>query len=591
MSVAQHINFPMEYFVALHKLVSAPGSTYPAYTPNHIGARIQLQHTRLNIQRWRHHLIGYEGADLVQYLEYGFPIGLSEDKIEELVPTLRNHGSSYQFFTYLDKFLSTGLERCELAGPFKAPPFDSVHVSPLMTAIKKPDGRRSVFDATFGEMSLNNCTPQDTYLNQTVAYDFPKIEDFKRIVLSCGQGSYLWKRDLSRYYLQLPVDPTEYPLLCFVWRFMMFFFCALMFGLRHAGLQGQKVTTAVTWIHRNLGLDTDAQTPYKSLNYSDDIGGGEGALERAKQSFEALGLLFTDLGLDESTSKAHPPSTSMPYLGIQFDTVLMRMSIPPEKIAEVREEISLWLKRSTASKKSLQQLLGKLFWVSRCVKFSRGFMGRLLTQLQHMHSLPDQKKTKLSDGCKQDIQWWDRYLRRFNGIEMLYPSDPLDLSLSQLLDTSALVNCGDAYPGGGGAYFGGEYWSRKFPDWLTDQSTPIHLLEFWVVVASAWLWGETWRGKLVYVFCDNVAVVEVLDKEKPKDPRMLQLLQEYLYIVCTRGFTPVFKKVGTADNDLADFLSRNHDKSATKSYFKSKNLPMRTCIPAPDHLFTLRSNW
>ena len=347
----------------------------------------------------------------------------------------------------------------------------------------------------------------------------------------------------------------------------------------------------MTWIHRNLGLETDDQAPFKSLNYSDDIGGGEKSLERATQSFQALGHLFTDLGLDESTAKAHPPSTSMPYLGIQFDTVQMRMSIPPEKIAEVREEISLWMKRSTASKKSLQQLLGRLFWVSRCVKFSRGFMGRLITQLQHMHSLPDQKKTKLSEGCKQDIQWWNRYLRRFNGIEMLYPSDPLDLPLSQLLDTSALVNCGDAYPGGGGAYFGGEYWSRKFPDWLTAQSTPIHLLEFWVVVASAWLWGEAWRGSLVYVFCDNVAVVEVLDKEKPKDPRMLELLQEYLYIVCTRGFIPAFKEVGTADNDLADFLSRNHDQSATKAYFRSKNLPMRTFIPAPDHLFTLRSNW
>ena len=188
-TLAQRLDFPMEYFVALHKLVSAPGSTYPAYTPNHRGARIPLQHTRLNIQRWRHHLIGYEGADLIQYLQYGFPIGLSEDRTEELVPTLRNHGSSYQFYTYIDKFLSTGLERCELAGPFKAPPFDSVHVSPLMTATKRPDGRRSVFDATFGEMSLNDCTPQDTYLNQTVAYDFPKIEDFKRIVLSCGQGS------------------------------------------------------------------------------------------------------------------------------------------------------------------------------------------------------------------------------------------------------------------------------------------------------------------------------------------------------------------------------------------------------------------
>ena len=163
------------------------------------------------------------------------------------------------------------------------------------------------------------------------------------------------------------------------------------------------------------------------------------------------------MGLDESKSKHTHRQLQCHTLGELFDTNQMRMTIPPEKITEVREEISLWMKRSTASKKSMQQLLGKLFWVSRCVRFSRAFMGRLITQLQEMHHLPDQRRCKLSEGCRQDISWWNRYLRQFNGIEMLYPTDPLDLSLDQLLDTAALVNCGDAHPYGGGAYFGAEY--------------------------------------------------------------------------------------------------------------------------------------
>jgi hypothetical protein len=180
-------------------------------------------------------------------------------------------------------------------------------------------------------------------------------------------------------------------------------------------------------------------------------------------------------------------------------------------------------------------------------------------------------------------------LRRFNGIEMLYPTDPLGLSLDQLLDTSALVNCGDAQPNGGGAYFGAEYWSRTFPIWLQD--LPIHIKELWVVVVSAWLWADQWKGNMVYVFSDNVAVVEVLDKERPKDPKMLELLQEFLYIVCTRGFTPIFRWVGTEENKVADFISRNHDPATIASYLKSNDLPMRKCIKAPDNLFTLRSNW
>ena len=589
--LVQNADYPIAYFVGLHALVSSPTLQYRAYTPNYLGARIPLQHTELNIERWRFHLVGYEGAEIVQFLEYGFPLGLSDNPPPTLISTLKNHGSSYQYYKHLDEFLSTGLDRCELAGPCRVPPFQEVHVSPLMTAVKKPDSRRAVFDASFGEHSLNNGTPTDAYLHEPFEYDFPKVEDFKRFVLECGPKSYIWKRDLSRYYLQLPVDPIEYPLLCFIWRSLLFFFCALMFGLRHSGLQGQKVTSAVTWIHRNLGLETDSQRKFNSLNYSDDIGGCEKTYERAMESFLALGKLLLDLGLKESASKAHPPSTSMPYLGILFDTITMRMSIPPAKVAEVQEEVSLWIKKSAATKKTLQQLLGKLFWVSTCVRFSRCFMGRLLSQLKIMHSLPDHKKTALSHGCKQDILWWDRYLRRFNGVEMLYETDPLGLTLDQLLDTGACVNCGDAQLKGGGSYYGSEYWSRTFPDYLIGTDTPIHLKEFWVVLASAWLWGEKWSGKLVYIFCDNDAVVDVLDKEKPKDPKMLELLQEFMYIVCTRKFTPVFRKIGTKENYVADYISRCHDQQILRSYFLANNLPMRTPITALDTLFTLRSNW
>ena len=141
----QSTAYPLDYFIGLHSLVSAPTTHYPAFTPNYCGARIPLQHTSLNIARWRYHLTGYEGAEVIQYLQYGFPLGLSDNPPPTLVSSLRNHGSSYQYYTHLDEFLSTGLERCELAGPCTVPPFEEVHISPLMSAVKKPSSRRAVF--------------------------------------------------------------------------------------------------------------------------------------------------------------------------------------------------------------------------------------------------------------------------------------------------------------------------------------------------------------------------------------------------------------------------------------------------------------
>ena len=460
----QNNEYIPDYFVNLHHRVNTPTMSYPLGTPNYLGARIPLVHTRLNIQKWREHLVGYDQADIVQFLEYGFPLGLSTNAM--LSSSLQNHGSSYQFYDFIDEFISTGLSRCELSGPFSIPPFPSVHVSPLMTAPKKPDSRRAVFDATFGDFSLNKNTIQDSYCDSPCLYNYPTVDDFKNIVLKSGRGCFMWKRDLSRFYLQIPLDPVDFPKVCCIWRKKMYFFVSLMFGLTHSGLQGQKVTTAVTWIHQRLGLDTSDGATYTSVNYSDNIGGVEKTLRRAVQSYNALGELFTELGLVETTSKAHPPSTSMPYLGVLFDTLQMTMSIPGDKLQEVRCELDIWLKRKTVSKRTLQKLLGKLFWIARCVKYSRGFMGRLLAKLRELHTEPDHKTYPMPSSCRQDIEWWARYVRRFNGTELLYPEEPLNLGLDDMLLTEAVVYCGDAQPIGGGAFCGQQFWAQAFPIWL-----------------------------------------------------------------------------------------------------------------------------
>ena len=583
--------FNQNYYITLSKLVSAAGPTWGPGTPNHIGARVPLMHTDLKLDMWRKHLIGYQDIELCQYLEFGFPLGLRSDPPVSLVPATQNHGSSYQFYPWVDEFISSSVEKCFAAGPCGVQPFQDIQISPLMTSIKKPSGRRCVFDATFGEHSLNNNTPVDLYQGEPIDLSYPKIEDFRALVLKYGKGCYLWKRDLSSFFLQIPLDPADYPKVAFIWRSSIYFFLGLMFGLRHSGYQGQRVTDAVSWVHTNLGLETDIQQLYNSLNYSDDIGGCEGTESRAAQSSHALAQLFVELGLKESTSKYHPPSTSMPFLGVQFDTVAMTMSVPADKLEEVREEVTLWSRKSTITKKTLQQLLGRLFWISRCVKFSRPFMGRLLQQLRDIHSNPENKKFPMSEGCKLDIAWWKRYLRRFNGVELIYKDSPMDLQLDQLLETSALVNCGDAQMWGGGAYFGQEYWSRPFPTWLQDPEIKIHLKEFYVVLASAWLWADQWTGKLVYIFSDNDAVVESLLHEKPRNQEMLKLVREFSYLVCTKQFTPVFRKIGTKQNWEADFISRCHDTSRISQFYSDKSMEPKKYLEVPDSFFNLGSNW
>ena len=113
--------YTADYFSSLHNLVAAAGiradgSTYPALTPNYLGARIKLKHVGMETERWRYHLRGYEHAELVQHLEYGFPLGLNE--LPELESSMRSHGSAYAFYSHVDKFIAEEVKLGGLTGPF-----------------------------------------------------------------------------------------------------------------------------------------------------------------------------------------------------------------------------------------------------------------------------------------------------------------------------------------------------------------------------------------------------------------------------------------------------------------------------------------
>ena len=141
--IEPNLHFSADYFVALHQLVAAAGPHWQAGTPNHVGARIPLQHTGLHMDRWRYHLTGYDDGskEILQLVEYGFPLGLSTDPSPVLESSLSNHGSSYNFYPYWDEFLAKGVKNCDVVGGFSSSPFQDVHISPVMTAEKKPSSR------------------------------------------------------------------------------------------------------------------------------------------------------------------------------------------------------------------------------------------------------------------------------------------------------------------------------------------------------------------------------------------------------------------------------------------------------------------
>ena len=87
-SFPSDLKFSTDYYVNLHFKV-ASFQTY-----NHLGARISLNHSNINVNKFRELLpFNYDDKVILQFMEYGFPLGLKQDYM--LKPVMKNHSSSY----------------------------------------------------------------------------------------------------------------------------------------------------------------------------------------------------------------------------------------------------------------------------------------------------------------------------------------------------------------------------------------------------------------------------------------------------------------------------------------------------------------
>ena len=562
-------DFPPEYFLELHKRVRL-GGTY-----NFAGSRIRLEHSFINIEKFRLMLQDYDDLGILQLLEFGFPVGLSQDF--ELKSSTQNHSSSYEFYTYLDQFFTKEVALRGIAGPLINAPFPSTMISPLMTAIKKPSSRRPVFNANYGDLSINNNTPEKEYLGEPYTFTFPTVLDLADLIIKLGPGCLLWKVDLSRWFLQLPVDPGDYDKLGVIWRGAWFIFLSFVWGCRHAGYNAQRVSSAILFILQRIGLEK-FKSAYNAMVYIDDFAGAELG-QKAWEAFKDLKKLLTDLGIVESEKKALPPSSTMVFLGVEFDTVEMCMRVSSEKRFEVKATVNGWYRRTVATKQELQSLQGQLMWISKVVRFSRVFVIRIIAEQKALKS-QKQKKT-LSYDLKKDLLWWKLFLDVFNGVELIIP---------QTVFCNVL---GDATLAGGGAWneMSNQYWSRKFPFTMQSPDIPIHLKEFYILIISVKIWGHFWAGKRVALHCDNSSVVETINHQKPKDAQMQQCLREFLFHVTTMKFEPVMVRIPTHENSLADFVSRNHNKEDIKKEFSRHGMEAVEEILVNDDMFFFTADW
>ena len=408
---------------------------------NHNGARVPLP-SELNTEQWRTMLRGYYDFGIVEYLEFGWPIGIDRDA--QLKSESKNHASARNFPVDVEHYIATELSHRALLGPFAGPPATSCHYSPLMTRPKKGSiFRRVIIDLSWPRgFSVNDGISKTEYIDGPLTISLPTHDDMERAVVRAGRGAFLYKTDLLRGYRQLRIDPIDWPYLAFQHEDAHFMDICPPFGLRSSAMAMQRVSQAIVHLH--------GRRFFLSRTYINDFGGVESDENKATHALAALQSIMDALGVQQAANKICLPNQVMVWLGIRFDSLAMSMEIPREKIVEIMACLAEWSGKARATRKEIQSLLGLLNFVASVAPPTRLFTNRMLDDLRETHPVG---ATSLSHQFKLDVRFFQELLPIFNGRKIM---------AKQILPYQHQVEL-DACLTGCGAVAGDQFYAAKFP--------------------------------------------------------------------------------------------------------------------------------
>ena len=546
----------------IYDIVAATG------TYNFMGARCPVP-SAFDIPAWRRRLAGYRDAGILQYLQYGWPINFN--RFSPLCPTDRNHPSAVNFQEDIEHYLRTERGHGALLGPFAGQPVEHAHSSPLMTRPKKDARyRRVIVDLSWPQgASINDGVDQVHYLDGPATVKLPTAEYMVQRILQLGTGAWLYKTDLARGYRQLRVDPLDWPFLGFRHGGSWYLDACPPFGLRSAAMCMQRTSEAICYMHEKEG--------FLSRPYLDDFGGAEAGEERALRALRTLQAIMRELGVAEAEHKVHLPAQRMVWLGIIYDTVDMRMSIPQDKMAEIMEVLQQWDGRTMTTQRELQALIGLLQFVASVSPPVRIFTNRML---QCLRDTPTRGRHGLSLGFRQDLRFFLDLLPMYNGVRIM---DKKDLPYQGELELDACLT-------GCGATIGKQYYSEAFPPDVVAEGHIIAHLETLNVVVALKVWGRRWSGKRVRVNCDNTNACLAIQSGRSRDPFLQHCVREiFLYSAALDVELMAVHKAGVL-LVRADALSRAPTSAVHRDLVERDEVLRRAVrVRVPREMFVLKS--
>lgn len=496
--------------------------------------------TPLVVTAWQKALRNHPDRTFVAYILNGITKGFHIGAVRSahITPSRNNLPSVYQHPRLISSQIETEVHTRRVLGPLPPHLANLTQTSPIGLIPKphQPGKWRLIVDLSFPNgSSVNDAIPVDL-----CHLHYASVQDAASLIRQLGVGTLLAKLDVQQAYRIVPVHPDDHHLLGMCWEGQVYIDTALPFGLRSAPKIFSALADALAWILHDKGV-------HHQLHYLDDfllLGAPQSPM--CKRALDLTLMVCQELGVPIAPHKTEGPSPKLTFLGIQIDSSIMELSLPPDKLIRITHMVLQWRDKQVASKRELMSLIGTLSHAATVVLPGRTFLRRMIETMKipkfrHHH-------VRLNTEFRSDIQWWSCFLPQWNGRSILPPAQASYFFTS---DASGSWGCG--------AVSDSAQWFQVEwpPSW---HALHISAKEMVPVVIAAAIWGPSWRSTTVRAISDNMAVVCALSSGSARDPLLMHLLRCLHFFTAHWQISIEARHIAGASNTAADALSRNkHD--------------------------------
>lgn len=380
-------------------------------------------------------------------------------------------------------------------------------------------------------------------------FDLPTAIRFAR---QLTRGAYIWKGDIDKAFRIVPARKRDWPLLAFHIDGVLYVDTRLPFG------HGLSPYYFVNFVGRPIlyvAIRRGASLLGALAGYVDDFFGGCDTYDKALEQMELWLKVCADLGVPVSKAKTFLPTQVVEILGFIIDTVNMSISVDPERIQDILDEMAHIEGRKAVQKSDLERLAGKMVFVCSVVPGGRTFMREILDT---MNGLRHKKHwAHLSAGFRSDLRWWKRFALKWNGVESIPP--PISIPWRWLTSDASGEHGLGIFVCGAAAHIPlplNQLKSLK-PDSSNEEADLIiaetELIAMVVLVAVA---ASLFPGEHLLLGADNTVAISWFDRGTSARPRAMRALRTLWRIQATYRIHVTVRYIPSEQNSLSDAASR-----------------------------------